>query len=354
MTTINSGVLALFGSINTSGSTGTANSAASSIINITLPDASTASSQSSVDLYNYLQKSDTALKKASDSSPQVSREVAYFQSQIAQVKSVSDIFNNPRLFNFLTTSLGLGDQTQEKALATKALTSYAIDPSVYRKLVTSGLFTSNGVPTSTAAAQTLIAGGYLDPHNPTKVSLANQLSNTAFLTGALTLNFATKGLATIQDPATIKTLVSQYQTYTYENSVAAQSSTVEEARYFSSKVASVLTDAIPANADGSKYKPGQAQPLTATQQVDGYYALLGDKTLRDVVSTVFSIPPQLAIQPLNTQVTAFKAKVSITQLTDPKFVATFTQRYLIAADQAASGSSGGSSNSSGVLSLFGG
>jgi hypothetical protein len=349
MTTINSGVLALFGNLNTNGATG---SNTSNIINVNLPNASDASQQSSVDLYNYYHKSDVALQKASNNTPQVKSAVAYFQSQIAKVKSVDDIFKDPRLFNFLTEALGLGDQSQQKALAQKALTGYVIDPSTYRTLISQGLFDQNGAPTSSVAAQTLISKGLLDPKNPTKVALANQLTDTRYLTGALQLDFATTGLKTIQDPKTIKTLVSQYQKYTYEDSIAKQSPTVEEARYFSSQVASILTAAIPKNADGTAWKPGQSQPLTASQEAAGYYALLGDKTLRDVVSTVFSIPKQLAVQPLSTQVTAFKAKVSISQLTNSKFIAQFTQRYLVAADQASSGS--GSSSASSTLSLFGG
>jgi hypothetical protein len=335
--TINSSVLTLFSNIQ-------ANSGSSSnVINVssTLNDATDATQQSSLSLYNYYQANGAKLQKSNNASAAVKASVTYFEKTIKTVTSVNQLFSDPKLSSFISEALGLGDQSQTQALYKQALTGYVIPQATYQSLISAGLLTSSGVPTSSTAKTTLIADGYLDPKNPTKVSVANQLSNTNYLNAALQLNLATTGLKTIQSSATIAALVSQFQTYSFEDTVAAQSSTVEQARYFSTKISSTVAAIV-----GTQGKNGS--PISAATSTSVVYAILGDKTLRDVISTIYNIPTSEVVQPIASQERLFASKINIQQLTNPKFVSQLTERFLINSDLNAQSST----NTNGVLSLF--
>ena len=68
----------------------------------------------------------------------------------------------------------------------------------------------------------------------------------------------------------------------------------------------------------------QASTITSVDQI------LGNPTLRTVVTTALGIPEQIAFQNLGAQENAISTRVDIKQFQDPKFVESFTQRYLIA------------------------
>jgi len=54
-----------------------------------------------------------------------------------------------------------------------------------------------------------------------------------------------------------------------------------------------------------------------------------------VVTTALGLPLQIAFQPLLAQEKAVTSQLDITKLKDPKFVESFVQRYLLAANKAA-------------------
>ncbi len=336
--TINSSVLSLFSNIQVNSGSNSSN-----IINVSsvLNDAADATQQSSLSIYNYYEANGANLKKSNNSTAAVKASVSYFENKIKTVTSVNQLFSDPKLSSFISEALGLGDQSQTQALFKQSLTGYVIPQATYQSLISSGLLTSNGVPTSSTAQATLIKDGYLDPKNPTKVSVANQLSNTNYLNAALQLNLATTGLKTIQSSATIAALVSQYQTYSFENTVAAKSSTVEQARYFATKISSTVAAIV-----GTQGKNGT--PISAATSTSVVYAILGDKTLRDVISTIYNIPASEVVQPIAAQERVFANKINIQQLTNPKFVSQLTQRFLINSDLNAQSST----QTNGVLSLF--
>jgi hypothetical protein len=72
--------------------------------------------------------------------------------------------------------------------------------------------------------------------------------------------------------------------------------------------------------------------------VSSAYEILGNPTLRTVVTTALGIPLQIAFQSLNAQEKSISDRLDITKLQDPKFVESFAQRYLIANAQNASSS----------------
>ena len=104
-------------------------------------------------------------------------------------------------------------------------------------------------------------------------------------------------------------------------------------------------------------------------KINSIWSVLGDKVLREVVTTALGIPKELAIQGVDAQATYVSNKIDITKFKDKKFVDTFIQRYLNTRDQETAnangtgggmyggllqlvGSSGGVSDMSGILDLM--
>ena len=70
--------------------------------------------------------------------------------------------------------------------------------------------------------------------------------------------------------------------------------------------------------------------------------------MRRVVTSALGLPPQLAIQPIDSQAKAITSRLPLTDLKDPKKVQMLAQRYLMT--QADGAGTGGSSNL--LVSLF--
>jgi hypothetical protein len=145
--------------------------------------------------------------------PQVESATAYFEANIGNVKSVSDLLNNSKLYNYVMNAYGLGSMTYAKGLITKVL--------------------EGGVSSSTALANTL--------NDPRYKALA-----TAF-------NFAANGTATTSNSTTIQNTVSAYVEQQLETNVGKQSPGVQLALYFQ-RVAPTLTNTYGILADSQLLK----------------------------------------------------------------------------------------------------
>jgi hypothetical protein len=172
------------------------------------------------------------------------------------------------------------------------------------------LLTANGMKDQigyTALATKVLTSDLTDPN-----SLANRLTDTRWKTLATTYNFAANGLKAIQTPATIASIADGYAKVTWQ---ATQDS---------------ITPGL-SNALAFKAK---ASTITSVDQV------LGDPIMREVITMALGIPKQIAFQTLGAQEQAISTRIDLTKFKDPKFVETFTQRYLIAnaADNAGSSS----------------
>ena len=77
----------------------------------------------------------------------------------------------------------------------------------------------------------------------------------------------------------------------------------------------------------------QASTITSVDQI------LGNPTMRTVVTTALGIPEQIAFQDLTAQENAISSRIDLTKFKDPKFVETFVQQYLIANAGSASAAS---------------
>ncbi len=168
------------------------------------------------------------------------------------------------------------------------------------------LLTANGLGDQvayTALASKALLSNVNDPK-----SLANQLTNTRWKTVAQTYDFANKGLSILQNPKVISTLANAYAEVTWRKSLDA---------------------ATPGLSNALSFRQS-AGTITSVDQI------LGDPTLRTVITTTLGIPQQIAFQSLPAQEKAVTSQVDIAKFKDPKFVESFTQRYLIAAGAAAS------------------
>ena len=86
-------------------------------------------------------------------------------------------------------------------------------------------------------------------------------------------------------------------------------------------------------------RPGLSNALTfrgEASTINSVDQILGDPVMRKVVTTALGIPLQIAFQPLEAQEKAITSRLDITKFKDPKFVESFVQRYLIAANNSSS------------------
>lgn len=175
------------------------------------------------------------------------------------------------------------------------------------------LLTANGL--GDQVSYTALATKTLLSNANDSTALVNQLSDTRWKSVVQTYDFANKGLSIIQDPNVIQTIANGYAEITWRQSLDATTPGLSNALTFR----------------------GEASQITSVDQI------LGDSVMRTVVTTALDIPLQIAFQPLEAQEKAITSRLDITKFQNPKFVESFTQRYLLAAQQQASSTSSSSS-----------
>lgn len=134
-------------------------------------------------------------------------------------------------------------------------------------------------------------------------SLAAQLATSTSAWGSTvsTYNFYAKGLAAIQDPKVISTLASAYAEVTWRTSLDATTPGLSNALTFRA----------------------EASTITSVDQI------LGDPTMRAVVTGALGIPQQIAFQPLEAQERAISSRLDVSKLKNPKFVDDLIDQYLL-------------------------
>jgi hypothetical protein len=188
--------------------------------------------------------------------------------------------------------------------AAKSMTQLLANPAFMNVLLTANNMSDQiGY---TALATKALTSNLSDPN-----SLANVLTDTRWKTLAQTYSFSSTGLASFKNPATISSIANGYATATWETN--------------QDSVTPGLSNALAFKA--------QASTITSVDQI------LGNPTMRTVITTTLGIPQQIAFQDLTAQERAISTRVDITKFQDPKFVETFVQQYLIANAANASSSS---------------
>jgi hypothetical protein len=180
--------------------------------------------------YLSVAKNLTKSQATTAAEPQVATATKYFEANIGNVKTVSDLLKNSKLYNYVLTAFGLNDMAYAKALITKVL--------------------EGGVSDSKALANTL--------NDPRYKALA-----TAF-------NFAADGTATTSNSTTIQTTVNNYVEQQLENNVGKQSPGTQLALYFQ-RVAPTITSSYGILAD--------KQLLTVVQTALGLSPNMGQENI---------------------------------------------------------------------------
>ncbi len=230
------------------------------------------------------------------------------QAEAGQAKGIAAEAKDP--------SVALDVAAFRKAVASaKDLKSLLADPST-RKV----LLTANGLGDQVDYTALAVKALSSDPTDPK--SLANQLTDKRFLSVAQTYDFAKSGLSVLKQSKVLDTIASGYAEVAWRKSLDANTPGLSTALDFHQR----------------------AGTITSTLQI------LGDATLRNVVTTALGLPLQIAVQPLEAQQAAIASRLDVSKFKDPKFVDKFTQRFLnAAADQAAQA---GPAAPTGVLALF--
>ncbi|MBI3506310.1 MAG: DUF1217 domain-containing protein [Proteobacteria bacterium] len=140
-------------------------------------------------------------------------------------------------------------------------------------------------------------------------SLANRLNDPRYAAMAQALNLKAGGLTNLKDSSIQAGIVARNQQESYQVSLGQQNPALREAQYFIDNIANVKD----------------------------IYSVMGDRTLRDVVSGAGNIPLEEAVQDVTSQATVFSKAFDVSRAKDPKYIASFVQRYLANADLKAAG-----------------
>jgi hypothetical protein len=231
--------------------------------------------------------------------------------QEAQANQTADIANEAK-----TPTVQLAIQAFTKAVnSATSIKSLLSNPDFLKVFLTAnGLGSETGY---TALAQQALLSNPSDSS-----SLANKLvtTNSAWLSTVQTYDFSKDGLSAVQNAKVISTIANGYAEVQWRESLDKQTPGLSNALYFLANASSLTT-------------PDQ---------------ILGNSVARTVVSTAFGIPEQIAYQPLQAQEQAISSHVDFSKLSDPHYVQSITDRYLV---QLQAGSSSSSSAAS-LTSLF--
>jgi hypothetical protein len=169
------------------------------------------------------------------------------------------------------------------------------------------LLTANGLGDQTSYPA--LAQKALLSNASSSTSLVNRLSDSRWKAVVTTYDFSNKGLSVLQNPAVQTTLANAYAEVSWRQSLDATTPGLSNALTFRAKASSI----------------------TSVDQI------LGDPTLRTVITTALCIPREIAFQSLPAQERAISNRLDLQQLSKPHFVDSLTQEYLLAAQASSNG-----------------
>jgi hypothetical protein len=133
-------------------------------------------------------------------------------------------------------------------------------------------------------------------------SLANTLGDRRWKSAAETLDLGRRGIAALRDPQLQASLADGLRRAQWNQNLEREQPGLGDAVLFRER---------------------------ATAVDNNIYAVLGDPIIRRVVTGALGLPMQIAIQPVETQARAVRARLDITKLEDPKEVQRLAERYLM-------------------------
>lgn len=157
-------------------------------------------------------------------------------------------------------------------------------------------------------------------------SYANRMNDPRFQELAQRLNIKAQGMDNVKDSATLLSLELRYKKNEFEKAQGEATPGMREAMYF-------------------KENAGRMRSI---------WDVLGDRTMRAVVSKAFDIPLETAVQSVESQAVAFGRKVDVEKFKDKRWVDRTIQNYLTKIDSETSqaNGTGGSMYASLMTPLF--
>jgi hypothetical protein len=140
-------------------------------------------------------------------------------------------------------------------------------------------------------------------------SLANRMDDQRFRDMAAALDFKNGGLSNIKDEGIRGGIRARYEREAYRVDLGAQNPALRQAEYFKNNISGA----------------------------SDIYAVLGDRTFREVVQKVAGIPAEVAYQGVEAQARVFEKHFDVSKAGDPAYIEKFVQRFLAAADLEANG-----------------
>lgn len=151
--------------------------------------------------YNSIVNNYSKTLASTAAEPTVAQATKYYLANIGNVKSVSELMNNNKLYTYVMTAYGLSDMMNAKGLITKVL-----------------------------------EGGVSSP-----TSLANTLNDPRYKALATAFNFAADGATTTQTTAAQQGTVNNYVEQTLETDVGQTNQGVQMALYFQRMAPSITS-----------------------------------------------------------------------------------------------------------------
>jgi hypothetical protein len=203
--------------------------------------------------------------------PLVEQALKAFTTAVGKATSIQSALANPSIQAVLLTASGLASYIGETALVQKAFMSDLTDPK----------------------------------------SLANQLGNSTLLSTVTTYNFATNGLAALQDPKVLATLTSGYAEVMWRESLDTGTPGLSNALSF----------------------------LSQASSIKNFSDILSNPTNFYVITGALGIPANIVFQSPEAQQSAINSRVNYAKFQDPAYVTSLTDQYLLSTGQ--SGQSNG-------------
>jgi hypothetical protein len=209
--------------------------------------------------------------------PLVANAISEFKTVVGNATSIQTALANPAVQQVLLTANGLSSYIGETALVQKLLLS--------------------------------------DPNDLN--SLVNKFGDAAWMSTVQTYDFATKGLAELQNPQVVSTLTNGYAEVEWRQS---------------------LDQATPGLSNALTFL-GQASSIKSVNDI------LDNMTNFEVVTTALGIPTAIVNQDSSAQSSAITSRLDISKLQDRNYVTSLTDQYLLTmqAYNATSSASSGSS-----------
>ncbi|RKQ72145.1 uncharacterized protein DUF1217 [Litorimonas taeanensis] len=224
--------------------------------------------------WNFLQQTLPRQEEIFSQSPEVSRELEYFNENIGNVKTLDDFMGDRRLLSVALGAFGLGDEIDKGAFVRKVL--------------------EEGVTESTA--------------------FARRLGNADYLAFAERFDFTNGDLKLFQ--TNIDDIMADYERQSFEVEVGNVDETMRLALNFERKIADYV---------------GQG-----STESGGWFQLMASVPMRTVLESAFNLPSSFANLDIDKQREIFSDKMnakygdkSIESFSDPEVVADLIQNYLL-------------------------